>query len=108
MSVLSRLFNEEIDQRSPVQEDVVRKVNVDEDGVEHISWEKVDYPKLQASLGTIDDWSLTNLLKAGIDPAFPIHTGNPTRIEGLGSLSDFEAEAEMIFAEMEKVEKEDK
>lgn len=104
MSVLSKLFNKDLDQRSPVIGDVQRVVSVDENGEEHISWKEVDYPKLQESLGTIEDWSLTNLLKAGIDPAFPIHTGSSTRLDGLTNLSDFEAEAEKIFEEMSKVE----
>lgn len=108
MSVLKKLFNDKIDQRSPVIGDLQRVVSVDEEGIEHISWKEVDYPKFQESLGTIDDWSLTNLLKAGIDPAFPIHTGTSTRLDGLNSLSDFEAEAAKIFEEMSKVEEDNK
>lgn len=108
MLVLNNLFNKDLDQRSPVIGDVERVVSVDEDGNEFITWKEVDYPKLQKSLGSVNDWSLKSLLAAGIDPAFPIHTGNNTRLDGFGSLSDFEAEAAKIFEEMDKVEKEDK
>lgn len=84
--------------QSPVQDDYNRVVNYDEDGNEYITYEKVDYPTLQESLGSWMDWSLTNLLKAGIDPAFPIHTGLNTRLEGV----DFVQEADKWVDELLK------
>lgn len=75
-----------INQESPVQKDYDRKVNYDEDGNEIITYEEVDYPTLQQSLGTWDMWSLNSLMKAGIDPAFPIHTGYNTRLDGINDL----------------------
>lgn len=104
MSVLKKLFNPEIDQRSPVQDDLVRKVSYDEDGKEIVSWETFDYKTFQESLGTIEDWSLSNLLKAGIDPAFPIHTGNNTRLDGLSQLGEFERVADKILSESQPKE----
>lgn len=99
---LPHLFNYDLDQSSPVVDDYMRKVNYDEDGNEFITFEKVDYPKLQKSLGSAKDWSLEALLKAGIDPKFGIHTGNPTRIEGLGELDAFTVAADTILNETSK------
>ena len=82
MSVISKYFNKDLNQSSPVQIDLARVVNLDDEGNEFITWEEVDYSKIQASLGTGDQWSLNALLAAGIDPSFPIHTGNPTRLDG--------------------------
>lgn len=107
MKVLKNLFNPNIDQRSPVIGDLERVVSVDEHGNEYVTWNEVDYSKLQKSLGSVNDWSLQSLLKAGIDPAFSIHTGYNTRLDGLNSLSAFEAESENIFKEMNKEDKED-
>jgi len=89
----------EFSSQSPVQVDYERVVNYDEDGNELISYEEIDYPKIQASLGSWSNWSLEALVKAGIDPAFPIHTGNPTRLEGLDAINDFTAVADEIFKE---------
>ena len=98
-NALTRLFNYDLNQASPVKEDVARVVKYDEDGNEYIVYEKVDYKKLQESLGSVNMWSLESLVKAGIDPAFPIHTGNPTRLEGQDALDAYIAEADAIFAD---------
>ena len=100
-SALARLFNYELDQSSPVQDDVARIVNYDEDGNEFITYEKVDYPKLQRSLGSVLDWSLSALLKAGVNPNFPIHTGNSTRLDGLDALTAFENMADEVLSQMD-------
>lgn len=100
MSFLKKHFSKSINQCSPAQKDYVRVVKTDGD-TEVIEWKEVDYRKLQRSLGTIGDWNLDTLLKAGVNPDFPIHTGNGTRLEGLNSLKDFEAEADAIFADMQ-------
>ena len=97
MKLLERIFNYEIDQRSPIQTDRMRKVDFDEDGNEIISWTEIDYEKLQQSLGTVNDWSLTNLLKAGINPDFPIHTGYNTRLEGVNIINNLEGQINEIF-----------
>ena len=99
--VIARLFDYELNQCSPVQVDYVRKVNYDEDGNQFITYEEVDYPKLQASLGVWNDWSLQSLLKAGINPNFPIHTGNPTRLEGLDALDAFASQADEILKDVD-------
>lgn len=99
MSVLSKYFSKSVNQASPVQKDYNRVVNYDEDGNEYITFVEVDYEKFQKSLGTVDMWSLDSLLKAGVNPNFPIHTGNTTRLEGLSSLSEYEAVADAILAE---------
>lgn len=94
-------FNPEVNVQSPVQEDVLRKSQFDEDGNEFVVYEKVDYPKFQKSLGKAESWSLNSLLSAGINPDFPIHTGNGTRLEGLNSIAEFEAAADAILSDFE-------
>lgn len=95
----SKVYTDE----SPIQVDFNRVVNHDDDGNEFITYEEFDYPKYQQSLGKWNDWSLDSLLKAGIDPAFPIHTGMNTRLEGVdvlnGIISDLDA---ALAPEMEK------
>lgn len=97
MDFLEKIFNYDIDQRSPIQKDVWRKVDYDENGNEIISWPEVDYEKLLHSLGTIDDWKLENLLKAGISPNFSIHTGYNTRLEGVSDINNIEKNLDEIF-----------
>lgn len=100
-SALTRLFNYQLNQCSPVKDDEVRKVNYDEDGNELITYVKFDYAKYQASLGHVNDWSLDALLKAGINPDFPIHTGNNTRLEGLDTIAQAEAIADSLLSDIE-------
>lgn len=99
MSVLSSQFDKSVVQASPVQKDFARTVNYDENGNEIVTYVEVDYPSIQQSLGSVEDWSLSALLKAGINPNFPIHTGNSTRLDGLSDLGQFSAEADAILAE---------
>ena len=87
--------------QSPVQPDYNRVVQYDEEGNEIVTYEEVDYPKVQASLGSWTDWSLNTLLKAGINPDFGIHTGNPTRLEGVDMIADLSAQADAILAGIE-------
>lgn len=102
MSVLKAYFDPSVSQCSPSRGDFQRVVNYDSDGNEFISYEPIDYPALTASLGKISDWSLDALLKAGIDPSFPIHTGYGTRLEGFGVIDQFAAEADSILSEENK------
>lgn len=88
-------------QQSPVMEDKVRVVKHDGD-TEIVMYEKFDYPKYQQSLGRVSDWSLNALLAAGINPDFGIHTGNPTRIEGLDYIDAMIAQADEILAGAEE------
>lgn len=107
MSVLKKYFNKK-SYASPVMDDYEMVIRHDEDGNEFVSYEKVDYPALVASRGTVDVWSLNALLKAGINPDFPIHTGNPTRLEGIGALNDAVATLDAIIAEENNVNNEEK
>lgn len=99
MDVLTKNFSYDVDQCSPVQEDFSRKVCYDEEGKELVIYVPVDYPAIQASLGSVTDWSLNALLAAGIDPNFPISTGLNTRLEGVGVVEDFKALAESLLNE---------
>lgn len=101
MSVLSKYFDKNVNQSSPVQKDYNRVVNHDAEGNEFISFVEVDYPTIQASHGKVGDWSLDSLLKAGINPNFAIHTGNPTRLDGLDTVNAAIAEADAILAEID-------
>lgn len=101
MFPLSPHFDKTVDQRSPVQPDYARVVNYDDEGNEKITYRQVDYDSIVESHGTVDVWSLDALLKAGVNPDFPIRTGNPTRIEGVAAVNDMAAYAEQMFADIE-------
>ncbi len=98
--MITAYFDSSLCQASPVQKDYCRVVNYDASGNEYITYEEVDYPSIQASLGKVSDWSLSSLLKAAINPSFPIHTGNPTRLDGLDALGSAIQEADAILSEM--------
>lgn len=87
MSLLLKHFDSSRSYASPVVDDFDRCVEYDENGNELISYKKVDYPSIVRSHGVVDDWSLNNLLKAGVDPNFNIHTSYPTRAEGLDMMN---------------------
>ena len=97
MDVLKKLFNESVSQQSPVQTDYVRTVVYDSEGNQKVTYEKTDYLSIQKSHGKLSDWSLNALLKSGINPNFPIHTGMPTRVEGVGILNEASAVAEGLL-----------
>lgn len=97
MSVLSTYFDKSVNQCSPVQVDTARVLKYDENGREVVTRKEIDYPSIQASHGSEKDWSLANLLKAGINPNFSIHTGNNTRLEGLAAIDFFAAQADSII-----------
>ena len=82
MAHIDIVYDKDARVQSRVCPDFERIVNVDEDGVEKISWQLVDYRKIQDSLGVFDNWSLRSLVDAGIDPRFGIRTGFNTRLEG--------------------------
>lgn len=98
---LTRHFDYGVRQMSPAQVDYDRVVSFDETGQEFVSWIPVDYPSFQKSLGDVSKWSLNSLLKAGISPDFPIHTGLSTRLEGVDAVSQFAVAADAIVSENE-------
>lgn len=98
MDVLKKLFNEAVNQASPVRDDFNRVSRYDEEGHERIVYEKTDYPSIQESHGHVVDWQLDALLKAGINPNFAIHTGLPTRIEGQQTVNEFSDIAESFLS----------
>lgn len=104
MSVLKMYFDKSVNQCSPVAVDYNRVVNYDEDGIQFITYEKVDLAKFQQSLGLVDNWSLDSLVKAGIDPRFGIHTGFNTRLEGIGMLDGLISYADSVLAPEENNE----
>lgn len=82
--VLEALYDTSIDCYSPVFGDFERVVSYDEQKQEVVTFVPVDYSKLNAQLGEVDFWKLDNLLKAGINPAFPVHTSQSvSRLEGV-------------------------
>lgn len=97
--MIKNYIDKGVNQSSPVQVDKQRVVKYDDKGKEYIVFEKVDYPKLQRSLGTVGDWNLNALLKAGINPNFSIHTGLNTRLEGHSTVMNFSSELDEIFAD---------
>lgn len=101
MSVLKKQFNYELNQSSPIQLDYNRHVSFDEDGNEVILYELVNYPKEVLAKGKAEDWNLNNLIKAGIDPKFPIYTGYTTRLQGIEQINRADAYAEDLINEEE-------
>lgn len=97
LGVLDALFDKSIYPFSPVLKDVERKVSYDENGTEVVSYVPVDYKKLQQERGSVEMWSLDAMLKSGINPDIPIHTGNNTRFEGINDVNSASAEVENIF-----------
>lgn len=104
MSHLKSVFDYDCNQFSPVQEDLARIVNYDEDGNEFITWEPIDYDKIRVSNGSLKDWNLDALLKAGINPNFPIKTGLNSRLEGIEQVQKAAAVADEILADAGKEE----
>lgn len=99
IGVQKALFCPEIDQNSPVFGDTIRVVERDEDGREINTYPPVDYEKIRKENGKVDMWTLENLLKAGINPSFPVKTGYNSRVEGIDALGSFESQANEIFPE---------
>lgn len=99
MSVLTNLFDHSKVYESSVKEDLQRVVNYDSEGNEHVVYEPIDYKKIVESNGSALDWSISTLLKAGINPNFPIHTGLNTRLDGIGVIQDASAIADSILSE---------
>ena len=98
--VSALLFDTSVEPFSPVFGDVERKVSYDEEGKEIISFVPVDYEKLNAERGPVENWNLDALLKAGIDPSFPIHTGSAvSRFEGVNDINNAALEVEKLFAD---------
>lgn len=97
-NVLSRHFNYALEQRSPDCEDLVRKKRVDESGNDLFVYVPVDYKAIQKANGDSENWSLRNLLQAGINPQFSIHTGFGTRLEAASQLQEFASAAEAALA----------
>ena len=103
MSFLSTHFDYDVVLSSPVVDDFERLVKYDKDGNEFITFVKVDYPAVQARNGLSAVWTLNSLLKSGVDPAFPVHTGNPTRLEGVSIVQEFSEVADSILSEVESI-----
>lgn len=83
MSVLKSYFNHSVNQNAQVSDVYLLVDKVDKDGNTILVPQKIDYAEIQKSHGTVDMWSIDALMKAGINPAFNIHTGNVTRLEGI-------------------------
>lgn len=88
MSTLKNNFNYKLNGSSPVHvlEDLALRIKKDKDGNSIPVFEPIDYKKIAEDNGTVDMWQLDNLLAAGINPDFPVHTGYNTRLEGIGEL----------------------
>lgn len=97
LNALSRHFDKSVNQCSPVVDDFERNVHYDDDGNEFVTFDKVDYPSIQAKNGFIMDWSLDSLMKAGINPQFAIHTGYATRLDGFDELNRIAAAVDSVL-----------
>lgn len=101
--VLEVLFDSSVPVYSPVVGDLERVVSHDEEGREIVSFRPVDYAELNKMLGFVEVWSLEAMVKAGINPAFPVHTSNSvSRLEGVGTLEGVAAQVNDAFENIEK------
>ena len=104
---LKKYFDPKVNQLSPICDDYVRVVKHDEKEAEHVTYEKFDSASYQQSLGPVDNWSMTNLMKAGINPDFPVKTGYVSRIEGTDTLLKANDYVETMMKENEETTKEE-
>lgn len=107
IGVQKAMFCPEVDQNSPVFGDVMRVVERDEDGREINTFLPVDYEKIRKDNGPVNMWSLENLLKAGVDPSFPVKTGLNSRVEGISELNSMESQVNALFESESQTPKED-
>lgn len=101
MSVISSQFNYELNQYSPLIDEYNAVARCDEDGKQEIVFEKADLPSIVKSHGDSEDWTLNRLLKAGINPDFPIHTSAPSRLENASEILEVEKEVNALFDNVE-------
>lgn len=106
MSFLKKAFNYELNQNARnFMTDKILKVKKSKDGEDVLVFEPVDYPAIVAANGSVDDWKLENLLKAGISPQSvgSPHTGYNSRLEGIDDVHLIENEvASFLEAEAPK------
>lgn len=101
LSVLESHFDKSIDQNSPCRDDFARVSKFDEDGIERVSYVKVDRRDMIAAHGSYRDWSLDALSKAGINPNFAIHTSGATRLDSADDVKAAADSVEKFFNEQE-------
>lgn len=97
-SIQSSHYNKDFNCYSPVAPDFDRVVRIGPDNEELVTWEPCDNAKIVRENGTVKDWSLENLLKAGISPDVSIHTGSATRLEVANEVKDLALEIDKIVA----------
>lgn len=76
----------------------------DESGNISVRYYDIDCAAIIKDHGSVEDWSLDNLLKAGVDPSFPIHTSPNARIDSFGELSTFEDIADALLGDPNPIE----
>lgn len=98
MSVLDSHVLKNVNQFSPVCEEFERVVKFGENGEELVTYEPFDLSKVRLSLGSVDQWSLKSLMKAGINPDMSIRTGFNSRLEGVDTVNAFADGVDAIVA----------
>lgn len=84
--------------------DVERVVKFGKNGEEIVTYEPVDNKKILEENGSFVNWSLTNLMKAGINPDFPIHTSSTSRLDVNDDVQSAIDEVDALLASLEKEE----
>lgn len=88
MSVLKSQFDCKLSQDSPYVPDYRRVSNFDKDGVEVVTYVEKDFPSIVKSHGKADDWSLSSMIQAGIDPSsLRVNTSASTRLDSFNDIS---------------------
>jgi len=106
---ISNFIEKACSQYSPLVDDFERIVKYGKDGSEIIEWKKVDYSKIIKENGTVEQWSLNNLLAAGISPnSMTVHTGYNSRLSGSDDLQSALTDVNRIVDEQLQQLKEEK
>lgn len=100
--ILDRHYNRNLKTTSPVVVDYERNSTIVE-GNEVVSFVEVDNRKRVIANGSEADWKLNNMLKAGINPATGIHTGNTTRLAGLNDLNTFKVATDKLLNQFRRL-----
>lgn len=86
---------------SPIVQDYRRVDSFDDLGKAYTAFIPCSGKDVTLELGSVDNWSLQKLVKAGIDPNTGIHTGYATRLDGLNDLASLSNMADTLTSKSE-------
>lgn len=87
---------------SPIVLDYRRVDSFDDVGKAYTAFIPCSCKDVTRELGSVENWSLQKLVKAGIDPNTGIHTGYATRLDGLNDLASFSNMADSLTSKTDE------